>query len=213
MWSHRTPSYEDDLSTSPLANQSRLVLGTFPNHPRHLQYRLLSPLFSAISTICAVNLSDLILFVVVDLVVPAVEVSAVIPYSNLSRLFCHIFKSLSHLKYCMVGGNVLASLTKESAHDEQISIGSSHSVWGPCRTHLIAVSQWEIFSSDILIRVLDSLLQRRQMLPVVPMLDPQVVGVDAAEDDAWDHHADQVSFHPFLFQGFGLQAKQRYVLD
>lgn len=54
---------------------------------------------------------------------------------------------------------------------------------------LITIAPEEVLRSDVLIRVFDSLLQRRHVLPVLPMLIPQVPGVDASEDEAGDDDA------------------------
>lgn len=46
------------------------------------------------------------------------------------------------------------------------------------RTDLIAVSPGEVLSSDVLVGVLDALLQRRHVRPVLPVLLPEDPGVD-----------------------------------
>ena len=56
-------------------------------------------------------------------------------------------------------------------------------------SRLIPISPKEVLRPDVLIRILDSLFQGREMAPVLPMLAPQVVGVDAAEDQAGDDDA------------------------
>jgi hypothetical protein len=57
------------------------------------------------------------------------------------------------------------------------------------KQRLIPITPEEVLGPNILIRVLDSLLQRRQMLPMLPMLVPEVLGVDGAEDQAGDDDA------------------------
>ena len=56
-------------------------------------------------------------------------------------------------------------------------------------THLVAVTPWVVFVTDVLVWVLDSLLERRHVLPMPPMLGPQVIGIDASEDHAGDDDA------------------------
>jgi hypothetical protein len=58
---------------------------------------------------------------------------------------------------------------------------------------LISVTPEEVPRSDVLVRVFDSLFQGRKVAPVLPMLVPQVPGVDAAEDQARDYDAMAVS--------------------
>ena len=47
---------------------------------------------------------------------------------------------------------------------------------------LIPIPPEEVLRPDVLVRILDSFLQRREMAPVLPVLHPEVVGVDGAED-------------------------------
>jgi hypothetical protein len=47
---------------------------------------------------------------------------------------------------------------------------------------LIPISPEKVLRPDVLVRILDPLFQGREMFPVLPMLGPQVVGIDAAED-------------------------------
>jgi hypothetical protein len=53
---------------------------------------------------------------------------------------------------------------------------------------LVAVSKPEVLASNVLVWVFNSLFQRRQMLPMFPMLGPQVVGIDASQNETGDHH-------------------------
>lgn len=50
-------------------------------------------------------------------------------------------------------------------------------------TYLIAITPGVIFVSNVLVRVFYPLFQRWHVLPVFPMLIPQVVGIDAGEKD------------------------------
>ena len=56
-------------------------------------------------------------------------------------------------------------------------------------THFIAISPEEVPRPDILVRILDSLFQRWQVAPVLPMFVPQIPSVDAGEYEAWNDHA------------------------
>ena len=49
---------------------------------------------------------------------------------------------------------------------------------------LVAVAPGVVLGADVLVRVLDALLQRGLVAPVLPMLGPQVVGVGGGEEDA-----------------------------
>lgn len=51
-------------------------------------------------------------------------------------------------------------------------------------THLVTVAPGEVLHADVLVGVLGALLQRGHVLPVLPVLLPEVVGVDAAADQA-----------------------------
>lgn len=48
---------------------------------------------------------------------------------------------------------------------------------------LVAVAPGEVLGADVLVGVLDALLERRHVLPVLPVLRPQVPGVQAREDE------------------------------
>lgn len=57
-------------------------------------------------------------------------------------------------------------------------------------TYLVAVSPEEVLGPNVLVRVLNTFLERGLVRPVLPMLCPQTVGVDAAEDNGGDHNVD-----------------------
>lgn len=57
------------------------------------------------------------------------------------------------------------------------------------QSHLITVSPRVVLHTDVLIGILGALLKRGHVLPVLPMLVPEVVGVDAAADQAGDDGA------------------------
>jgi hypothetical protein len=52
---------------------------------------------------------------------------------------------------------------------------------------LVAISPKEVPCPDVLVWVFDTLLQGRHVLPVFPMLIPQVPGIDRREDEAGNH--------------------------
>ncbi len=57
-------------------------------------------------------------------------------------------------------------------------------------TNLITIPPDIIFRPNILIRILRTLIQRRHMLPMLPMLRPQIVSVDAGDNQAGDCDAE-----------------------
>jgi len=65
---------------------------------------------------------------------------------------------------------MLAGEQKESAADKRV-------------TYLVSITPGEVLSPDVLVRVLDALLERGHVRPMLPMLVPEVVGVEAGEDD------------------------------
>lgn len=54
-------------------------------------------------------------------------------------------------------------------------------------TDLVPISPEEVLRSEVLVWVFNALFQRRQMLPMFPMLVPQIPGVDASENEARDN--------------------------
>jgi hypothetical protein len=59
------------------------------------------------------------------------------------------------------------------------------------RTYLVTVTEREVLHTDVLVRVLGALLERRHVVPVLPVLVPQVVGVKATADQAGDNSATE----------------------
>lgn len=49
-------------------------------------------------------------------------------------------------------------------------------------THLVTIGPWVVLAPDVLVRVLDSLLERRHVGFVLPMLNPQVIGIESSKD-------------------------------
>lgn len=49
---------------------------------------------------------------------------------------------------------------------------------------LVAIAPGEVLGADVLVGILDTLLKRGQVAPVGPVLIPEVVGVEASEEDA-----------------------------
>ena len=72
-----------------------------------------------------------------------------------------------------------AQHTRESAEpisDDHLTTGQQH------KTYLVTISPEVVLRPHVLIWVLDALLKRRHMFPMVPMFGPQVVGVYRGDD-------------------------------
>lgn len=54
-------------------------------------------------------------------------------------------------------------------------------------TYPVAITPGEVLDTDVLVGVLDTLLQRGHVLPVLPVLHPEVVGIEAGESQDGDH--------------------------
>ena len=59
---------------------------------------------------------------------------------------------------------------------------------------LVPIAPEVVLRPDILVWILDSLLQGRQVLPVLPMLVPKVPRVDAAKYQTWDDDAGSCQY-------------------
>lgn len=57
------------------------------------------------------------------------------------------------------------------------------------RTYLVTVTEGEVLHTDVLVRVLGALLDRRHVLPVLPVLVPEVVGVETTANQAGNDSA------------------------
>ena len=53
-------------------------------------------------------------------------------------------------------------------------------------TYLVTVSPREVLDTNVLVGVLGALLKRRHVLPVLPVLGPEVVGVEATTNQTGD---------------------------
>ena len=62
------------------------------------------------------------------------------------------------------------------------------------KTHLVTVTPWVVLHTDVLVGVLGALLKRRHVLPVLPVLGPEVVGVDATTDQAGNDSAKRKEY-------------------
>lgn len=60
---------------------------------------------------------------------------------------------------------------------------------GGIETHLVTISPGVVLAADVLVGVLGTLLERGHVLPVLPVLVPQVVGVQATANEAGDDSA------------------------
>ena len=61
----------------------------------------------------------------------------------------------------------------------------------PLSTNLITIPPTKRLRPNILIRILNPLFQRRHMLPVLPVLVPEVFGVERGEDQGGDYDAGE----------------------
>jgi hypothetical protein len=111
-----------------------------------------------------------------------------------------------------LGGLTLKTdnVTRQNGHEmsgihttESISRHVSITVWSALfnsrqQAYLVTVSPGEVLRPDVLVGVLDALLEGREVLPVLPMLGPEVVGVDAGDQEGGDADAvgEDVSICP-----------------
>jgi hypothetical protein len=74
-------------------------------------------------------------------------------------------------------------------------------------THLVAIAPLVVLGADVLVGVLNTLLQRRHVAPVLPMLIPEPVGIGTCEDEAGSNTASFLlaSFHDNHSLGIILQ--------
>lgn len=56
-------------------------------------------------------------------------------------------------------------------------------------THLVTITPGVVLGTDVLVGVLGALLKRRHVVPVLPVLIPQVVGIEAATNQAGNDSA------------------------
>lgn len=55
--------------------------------------------------------------------------------------------------------------------------------------HLVTIAPLVVLGADVLVRVLGALLQRRHVAPVVPVLNPEVIGVGTGNGEGGDNTA------------------------
>ena len=118
---------------------------------------------------------------VVDLVIPTVKVSA----------YLHTLPLLTTqlLRY-----HLQSKVDLQQSLERTISYIDTE--YMSRQTHLISIAPEEVLGSKVLVRVLRSLLQRRQVLPMSPMLIPQVVRIHASNYQSRDRHATKVNSIP-----------------
>jgi hypothetical protein len=63
---------------------------------------------------------------------------------------------------------------------------------------LISIAKEEVFGTDILVWVFGSLLQRRHMRPMLPMLRPEVVGVETRKCDTGNNDTIRNQLSPAI---------------
>src|SRR2546421_3044669 len=61
--------------------------------------------------------------------------------------------------------------------------------------HLVTISPKEVPGPDVLVGIFDSLFQRRHVAPVLPMLVPQILRIDRAQDQTRYHNASVFGGH------------------
>lgn len=61
------------------------------------------------------------------------------------------------------------------------------------KTHLITISPGVVLHPEVLVGVLGTLLERGHVLPVLPVLIPEVPGVDTGKQHARNDSAGQMS--------------------
>lgn len=59
-------------------------------------------------------------------------------------------------------------------------------------TYLVTVTPGEVLGADVLVGVLGTLLKRGHMVPVLPVLVPQIVGIDTTTNEAGDNSTAEV---------------------
>lgn len=70
--------------------------------------------------------------------------------------------------------------------------------------YLVSIAPGEVAGANVLVGVLDALLERGEVGPVLPMLVVEVVGIGAGEDEGGDAGARRVSrFLARLSSGVG----------
>jgi len=88
-----------------------------------------------------------------------------------------------------------------------ISPSSSFSCQPSDMAHLVTISPKEVPGPDVLVGVFDSLFQRRHVAPVLPMLVPQILRIDRAQDQTRYHNA--FLLWPLVSCGTELQRKNK----
>lgn len=54
-------------------------------------------------------------------------------------------------------------------------------------TYLVTIAPWVVLHTHVLVGVLGAFLERGHVLPVLPMLHPEIIGIDAGEGQARDN--------------------------
>lgn len=106
----------------------------------------------------------LVLVVVVDAVVPAVKEVG---------------------QYGLIRAAHVRSGRLVPVTDTRCDLGRGMHDWN-LQESLVTVAPGEVLGPDVLVRVLDSLLQRRHVGPVLPVLVPQVVAVGGSDGKGGD---------------------------
>ena len=149
------------------------------------------------------RLSGLVLVVVVHLRVPASRSRVSTDHQISFRSYIHIHtidpapsigtdRTRRRRSRSSTRGNSQSSLENKS----QSSPHSTQQCTEAVSTHLVTIAPEKVLRPDVLVRVLDALLQRREVLPVLPVLVPQVPSIETTEaEDGNDDAASKLSVY------------------
>lgn len=60
------------------------------------------------------------------------------------------------------------------------------------RAHLVSISPREVLDTNVLVGVFDTLLERGKVVPVLPVLSPEVVSIDTSKDQSGNDSAAEL---------------------
>ena len=177
---------------------------SFPTFLQHLPFPHNLPIFAFSGFTSSHFIPLLVLLVIIDLLVPAA--------SSLARfhLRLHHLPLFSFIFHSAPSASTFPlHLPLRAPHPSRLSSGwhlqkslqilrltllqHSGRLWF---SHLISITPKEVLGSKILVRVLRSLLQGLHMLPMTPMLIPQVIRVGARNQQARNRHTTNSQLLP-----------------
>ena len=80
----------------------------------------------------------------------------------------------------------MRALTKQSGGKPKLASATEIMFY---KTHLVTIAPREVLGADVLVGVLDALLKRRKVVPVLPVFIPEVVRVDTGKDQGRNNSA------------------------